>query len=167
MSHSPLPWGLHDAGTPAPTICKEREDGSCHEIAALTGCQGMSREELLANGELIVRAVNSHDELVAACEALVEYHSNLDRYRGVTIGQLLEQSRHAVQLAREAIAKAKVQPLPYDGPLDATNEELTHIRDNARIGWPPKPADLKRELLSLRQSRAVDSEVDSANNPGV
>lgn len=59
MNHSPEPWGCHDQGTPSPTICKERGDGSCHEIAELTGCQGMSHEELLANGDRIVACVNA------------------------------------------------------------------------------------------------------------
>lgn len=54
MTHSPEPWGCHDQGTEFPTICKEREDGSCHEIAELTGCQGMTHEEKVANGERII-----------------------------------------------------------------------------------------------------------------
>lgn len=58
MNHSPEPWALHDLGTPEPTICFEHGDGTCHEIAELTGCQGMSREEREANGKRIVACVN-------------------------------------------------------------------------------------------------------------
>jgi hypothetical protein len=59
MTHSPEPWGCHDKGTEFPTICKERENGTCHEIAELTGCQGMTHEERVANGERIVACVNA------------------------------------------------------------------------------------------------------------
>ena len=59
MTHSPEPWECHDKGTEFPTICKVRDDGSCHEIAELTGCQGMTHEERVANGERIVACVNA------------------------------------------------------------------------------------------------------------
>ncbi len=56
--HSPEPWGVHDVGTDMPTVCKEIDDNTCHEIAELTGCQGMSHSERVANGKRIVACVN-------------------------------------------------------------------------------------------------------------
>lgn len=64
MNHSPEPWELHDAShrvtfEDGPTICAMHQDGSCHEIAMLTGCQGMTHEHLLACGERIVACINA------------------------------------------------------------------------------------------------------------
>lgn len=61
--HSPEPWEMHDAGTDEPTICGMNGDGSCHQIAELVGCQGMSHEHLVACGSRIVACVN-------ACEGI-------------------------------------------------------------------------------------------------
>ena len=57
--HTPTPWAIFKAG-----IGEENGDG----IASLWR-EGEERE---ANAALIVRAVNSHDELVKALKSLVE-----------------------------------------------------------------------------------------------
>lgn len=83
MNHSPEPWGLHDRGHESPTICREIDEHTCHEIAVLTGCQGMSREELLANGDRIVACVNACAGV--STETLIRV---ANRETNVVIGQL-------------------------------------------------------------------------------
>ena len=86
--HSPEPWELHDASHPVgyddgPTICAINADGSCHEIAALTGCQGMTHEHLVACGERIVACINAcrgiPTELLVQHGSLAFYHHTQDK----------------------------------------------------------------------------------------
>jgi hypothetical protein len=51
--------------------------------------------------EKILQAVNVHDELVAACKALVEA-------RGTAFG-MVERTEHACELARAALSRAGVK----------------------------------------------------------
>jgi hypothetical protein len=67
--HSPLPWEVHDAGTPQPTVCHRRENDTCHMVCDCGVMQGVYDTPMaLADAELIVRCVNMHDELVKALD---------------------------------------------------------------------------------------------------
>jgi len=70
LSHTPLPWEV-DEGRPAVF--------SSEEGILVAVCFGVTRhavdpphDESPANAELIVRAVNCHDELVEACQAALD-----------------------------------------------------------------------------------------------
>jgi len=64
LKHTPTPWETSDAFGPA-------ESGTCIKAAAddnmIASCTGYyGRATTIANAEFIVRACNSHDQLVAA-----------------------------------------------------------------------------------------------------
>jgi hypothetical protein len=74
MTHTPTPWAeFHDHPNPgvAASVAYIRKAGSVNdalEIASLFGCVASSEQK--ANAEFIVKAVNAHDELVAAVDGL-------------------------------------------------------------------------------------------------
>ena len=69
---TPSPWKFLDREDPMHAlICTE--DGFCgiaRPIANIYSGQELHKEEMRANANLIVRAVNSHDALLEACKAL-------------------------------------------------------------------------------------------------
>lgn len=79
--HSPLPWSLFGDGTePAPGI-EAADDTSVvvwgeggHDDA---GVQGETPEQAKANALFIVKAVNAHNDLVAALEFMMRQHGGL------------------------------------------------------------------------------------------
>ena len=72
MEHTPIPW-RHNHITQG---WIQDETGvlvagvQCEHLHS--AAKGISAKQMVANAELIVLAVNSHDALVAACEGLVE-----------------------------------------------------------------------------------------------
>lgn len=72
-------------------------------VATAWGCLDANdpgEPTMLANAELIVRAVNAHGDLLAALKALVETHDLL-------VGWLGRLDPPAIRTAREAIKKAE------------------------------------------------------------
>lgn len=68
VNHSPLPWARFDADS------LEIAGSDGHEICDVFQCGGIREiDEADANTALIIRAVNNHDALVAALEALEPY----------------------------------------------------------------------------------------------
>lgn len=80
--HTPTPWN-----TPAVTI----NDASKKIIAI---CTDRSNEENKANAAFIVRAVNSHDELLSALQQI--------GYKALTLPEI-------VQMARDVLAKVEAK----------------------------------------------------------
>lgn len=68
-SHTPIPWSANVKGTPkAPDWIAIFNSTGKWALATLSWPAGIERAEVEANADLIVRAVNSHAELVAALE---------------------------------------------------------------------------------------------------
>lgn len=110
QKHSPLPWRVGkadgqelsiDAPTGDPTLGYAKWDG----LAAVYGCDAdpeSGRLVMRANAEFIVRACNSHDELLAALKGL---HDDIAEY--ARINNLGGFDNHWMKAARAAIAKAE------------------------------------------------------------
>ncbi len=102
--HTALPWllmpdgltisGNDPEGARYQEIAKMRDGNSVHPHLAVT------TEEQQANAAFIVRACNSHEELVGALEMCIEY------FEGVTEREV-EPSSEAYLKARSALAKAR------------------------------------------------------------
>ena len=69
MNHTPTPWKLNKAGSQK-TIYINTADEEGLYLADLQNCQGTETTE--ANAEFIVRACNSHDDLVKALKEVKE-----------------------------------------------------------------------------------------------
>ncbi len=100
--HTKLPW-KHDKNLGCKTIKggkhgKNRQ-GQYREVAYTPGLP--NDEEDLANAELIVRAVNSHDALVEACEA------GLAVIYDMRPSDKFDLENTAQRLLEQALAKAK------------------------------------------------------------
>ena len=98
--HTPLPWKINRIAS----TCIESEKGRV--IASCGGHQqhpGNSSPENQANTEFIVRAVNNHGMLM---EALEEVY---DRLEMIASEEDSEQWDDALNLAKQALAKAKVK----------------------------------------------------------
>jgi glucose dehydrogenase len=67
-THTPLPWKASDSGT---GIWSANEPLGKNKIIAICSCDAVSRskDENTANADFILRACNSHYELLAALEA--------------------------------------------------------------------------------------------------
>lgn len=69
-AHTPLPWTLRfRSGSATSALIDTKMDNSILEISAATS---EGRLDFDANAKLVVRAVNSHAQLVAATDALGE-----------------------------------------------------------------------------------------------
>jgi hypothetical protein len=105
MSATPRPWKRH-ARNRHHMIVETPENGVRKLIASVATHTGtFTPEEWDENAELIVRAVNNYDALVAALAEMLTSHS-MDN-----VG--LEASKRrlaAKQLARDALAKAHGDP---------------------------------------------------------
>lgn len=97
-AHSPLPWEVPDGGI-RPAIFAE--DGSHVASMSDTG------DEAEANAALIVRAVNAHDELVAALRDLTNAYpeSDDDNSEANLWARYGSEFASAVSKARAALAK--------------------------------------------------------------
>jgi hypothetical protein len=99
MKHAPTPWKIE---------AKKRPYGSegsyniafCGDISDGIGYIGQIYNR--ANAAFIVRACNAHDDLLAACKALVEY-----RDRAGALGFQLEKADDYINQIRAAIAAAE------------------------------------------------------------
>jgi hypothetical protein len=78
---------------------------SAHEIVLGEDMRPGEDPEMEANAALIVRAVNSHAELVAALETCADYLEHATQYQQGNPGFEM-----AAATARNALARAKVQP---------------------------------------------------------
>ena len=81
-------WGDGDASVPVRPVIQE--------FAVSPG--GLLYEEAVANAELIVRAVNCHDELVAALALLLKDCEDYEAW---------QRPCYAVDVAKAALARAK------------------------------------------------------------
>lgn len=100
--HTPTPWEVtepmedyHEFDTP---FGYRRENGDWSTVG---WARCASRESTQANAEFIVRSVNAHDDLLAACRAFVNWY-NVDSTEF--------NSDTVYEMARAAIAKAEAQP---------------------------------------------------------
>ena len=96
------PWELHTEGSIRICVSNAIVERGCRSVAEAE-ILGMSREQAVANAELIVKAVNSHDVLVAALEAAVAYavkQSDPNRPRVHGVGDCVASSPGTCQLAR-------------------------------------------------------------------
>ena len=97
--HTPLPWRISRIAS----TCIEDENG--RTVASCGGYQSHpedSNPENQANTHLIVRAVNSHAELVKACETALSFLSGKHEKR---ISNQAEQ----IEFLEQALARAKEQ----------------------------------------------------------
>lgn len=100
--------------TPGPWHVVERENGAPYIASPLGSIcdmrlNGLNRKTKYANAEFIVRACNSHDDLLAACKALVATANEL---KDDEHGEHADDCTmcQAVAVADEAIAKAEQEP---------------------------------------------------------
>ena len=93
--HTPVPWTLRRL--PSAIIAIEWDT----RILA-TVLPGADLEEAQANADLIVQAVNCHEELLEACKKMLLWYGGMADDAEVSDG-----ARHAADAAKAAIAKAK------------------------------------------------------------
>jgi hypothetical protein len=97
MRHSSLPFKIHHiAGSDVLNIADAEGKDFCEVDSSYTGCAKM-------NAEFIVRACNSHDELLAALEGLFLMNEDEAMLKSIE-PQRMEDVLNA---ARDAITKAK------------------------------------------------------------
>ena len=107
VAHTPTPWRVAPSGG----ISGNGEIVVCNDIPTLIECEekpitdGFGRAS--ANAEFIVRAVNSHAELVEALRALLSEWNN--RTALIESCDLTENEDRAVAMAEAALKKAEVQ----------------------------------------------------------
>lgn len=109
-AHTPTPWHVSQTGTSVYFVDErlergEIEDEQAHPAHDTTICEcdmdthpGIDPE---ANAAFIVRAVNSFDDLLAACEALLKFNEELCQDINVSIHY------PSAEKARKALAKAR------------------------------------------------------------
>jgi hypothetical protein len=97
--HTPGPLAVKELGSFG-KVNMAGQDGP----VAFFGAQGRTQAENEANAAFAVRAWNSHDDLLAACERLVADTSNM------TSWEFRKHRLDVIQNTRAAIAKAKGQP---------------------------------------------------------
>lgn len=107
MSHTPTPWHksgrmIFAPGEKGGNICELSELRASEFVKHRPIAVGSDdRNEAHANGEFIVRAANSHEELLEACKELV-WAMEID---GTTFLSELEQ--RIIERGRSALAKAE------------------------------------------------------------
>ena len=117
-AHTPTPWHCDDKGviTGGPDACTSIATTERHKWASTDGGLGTfltdehRRERIAqcdADGDLIVRAVNAHADLLAALRELVaEHETGSAEYEADHPGTLGLPESYGIELARAAIAKA-------------------------------------------------------------
>ena len=65
MTHTPVPWRIEGRVYPTADLNIESQELGLRVVDCVCGA---SDEECCANAELICRAVNSHDDLLATCD---------------------------------------------------------------------------------------------------
>ena len=93
MEHFPLPW-RHENG-----LVKAVSHGKWFTV--VRGGSKFTPDGVKANAAFIVRACNSHDELVAALESMMPERIGYDQSMSI------DMYLNAVDKARAALAKAK------------------------------------------------------------
>jgi hypothetical protein len=102
--HTPLPWVI-ERGADNPLIVAHTEAGPLTVAEVLDDVYPYTAEQR-ANAELIVRAVNSHADLLTALEQIAESDGDCEQ-------QKFRLTRfQASQVARAAIHKAKAEGRP-------------------------------------------------------
>lgn len=99
--HSPLPWKC------------TRECIIDNANAPVAECDALALSQRMdeANAAFIVRAVNAHDELIAALERIAAFDDVMASNHLAQTGSYAQFDEPAsVEIARAALAKAKVQP---------------------------------------------------------
>lgn len=82
--HSPLPWHVAEASSGGFFVDVRGDDSRLLAIAAKTGIRG----EAEANAAFIVRAVNAHDDLVAALTQARREYGAFGRLSGEALVQM-------------------------------------------------------------------------------
>jgi hypothetical protein len=99
--HSPLPWYVKDGkGVMLGSSGKKDSIFICDRSAGTWVAELPAGKESEANAELIVTAVNSHAELVAALEQLEQYAASLEMRLNKPEGAARREARTAVENAR-------------------------------------------------------------------
>lgn len=101
-AHTPTPWAADEAESGGSRILSTVNGANIAFTDYLNDASLKEPREDFANAQLIVRAVNAHDELVNALGLLVAFVDSDDE-EGPAIGEVIEQ-------ARAALAKAKGTP---------------------------------------------------------
>lgn len=121
-THTPTPWevtpngGIAGSGENIVTNSPE----TLSKFGGLPINDGFGRGK--ANAEHIVRCVNSHDALLAACQAMLPLVDGLWRQLGDSY-----DCAYAHDMAKEAIAKATGQQIP----APAISENLNHLSEES------------------------------------
>jgi len=89
-SHTPTPWGWESLEN------RVRIEGNGYCVAIMQ--KGMDRQTTEANAAFIVRAVNSHEELLDVMRFIIEMNEKTGAERNMPV---------AIRLAKKAIAKAE------------------------------------------------------------
>lgn len=93
--HSPLPWTVRRSSVPPSTDIQEVFDAERRDVRVMGfGLTGGARAA--ANAELIVRAVNAHDALVAALKSA---RGQLEIYEDVISGESFNDTQINAALA--------------------------------------------------------------------
>ena len=93
MSETPhSPWTYVYEGSGSHTIYDAQE----RVVARVEECEGFNRDEAAVNARLIERACNSHDELVAACEATRLYFDAIGRAWATNDGVIVSKDGEVV-----------------------------------------------------------------------
>jgi hypothetical protein len=106
VEHTPTPWYREDIVSEGGPTLRKIEIGTVHHtVAVLSFLRDHDAEEVKANAEFIVRAVNAHDELVAALKLAERLLSaNVPEYLRPTWNANADRHR---ELIRAALAKAE------------------------------------------------------------
>lgn len=98
--HTPTPWTVYNAhlqnestGDEFPTITAWDEKGDCSVTVAICSPDA---DAVYENAAFIVRAVNTHEDLLAACRRVVEVD---DRVASTMPSEVVDQCRAALAKA--------------------------------------------------------------------
>lgn len=111
-AHTPLPWQW-DEDSPNSRIYITPTDRLCHYVADINSPETdpdgdyPTRKQRLANAELIVRAVNAHDELVGALGQLLKKAEAYIPYRADGWNDDDRENYEIIDRAKAALRKAQ------------------------------------------------------------
>jgi hypothetical protein len=104
--NTPLPWKLHDRHGGDLITDEAGKCGVARMIVRIHSIEEMHPAEMRANGDLVVRAVNAHADLLAACEAVLQrINTGENPAAGCVAAPTAEIACR--QMLESAIAKAK------------------------------------------------------------
>lgn len=101
--HTPLPWKVYYAKNNGQIILGTGEENGC-AIQNHSGAFWRDDEEAKANAEFVVRACNSHYELLEALEQVIDHC-----VRYFNLGDVGGDEAEILDNAKAAIAKARGQ----------------------------------------------------------